>query len=379
MKKIVLMLMAIIPATVYAQKVADNFNIKAKVGTLSQPAKAYLGYLIAGKDFVDSSAIVNGAFSFHGHVNGPENATIVIDAKGLGLSHLSRNLDILNFYVEKGNIVITSADSVAKATIAGSKVNADNKRLGEALKPYYDAEKAVLAEAGAASDAQKLNPYFANTIQRKYKLALIDEQEGLRKFVAQNPGSFISLAAIGTLDQPDADQFAIEKMFNTLSPEVKATEAGIAFHNTLETAKKTAIGSIAPEFTQADTSGKAIALSSLRGKYILVDFWASWCIPCRVEHRATIKTYAAFKDKNFTILGVSLEKPGERANWLKAIKDDGMTWPQVSDLKYHDNQVAILYNVAFIPQNYLLDPTGKIIAKNLHGEELAAKLAEVLK
>ncbi len=379
MKKIVLMLMAIIPAVVFAQKPINNFTVKSKVGTLNPPAKAYMGYLVGGKDFVDSAVIVNGAFTFSGHVNGPENATIVIDAKGAGLSHLSRNLDILNFYVEKGTILISSADSVAKATITGSKVNDDNKRLGEALKPYYDAEKAILTEAGNATDAQKLNPYFADAIQRKYKLAVLDEQQGLRKFVAANPGSFVSLAAIGTLDQPDADKLEIEKMYNTLSPEVKATEAAIAFHNNLEAAKKIAVGAIAPDFTQADTSGKAVALSSFRGKYVLVDFWASWCIPCRVEHRTTIKIYEQFKNKNFTILGVSLDRPGDKVGWLKAIKDDGMTWTQVSDLKYHDNAAAILYRVAVIPQNYLLDPTGKIIAKNLNNEELAAKLTEVLK
>ena len=137
------------------------------------------------------------------------------------------------------------------------------------------------------------------------------------------------------------------------------------------------VGQVAPDFTLPDPSGKMISLSSFRGKYILVDFWASWCGPCRQENPNVVKAYQQYKGKNFTILGVSLDKTKDQ--WQKAIQADGLAWNHVSDLKFWDSAVVPLYGINAIPTNFLLDPQGKVIATNLRGPALEAKLQEVLK
>ncbi len=139
------------------------------------------------------------------------------------------------------------------------------------------------------------------------------------------------------------------------------------------------IGKQAPDFTLPDPSGKSISLSSFKGKYVLVDFWASWCKPCRMENPNVVKAYNKFKDKNFTILGVSLDNPGGKDDWMNAVMKDGLTWAQVSDLSGWSSPVVPMYKIDGIPYNMLIDPAGKIIAEGLRGEMLEEKLAAILK
>jgi len=142
--------------------------------------------------------------------------------------------------------------------------------------------------------------------------------------------------------------------------------------------KAIAMGAIAPEFAEPDTSGKMTSLSSLRGNYVLIDFWASWCTPCRAENPNVLKSFNLYKGKNFTVLGVSLDGPGEKNNWLAAVRQDNLPWTQVSDLNSWYGKAAVLYSIIGIPQNFLIDPSGKIIAKNLRSDDLENKLKEVL-
>ena len=139
------------------------------------------------------------------------------------------------------------------------------------------------------------------------------------------------------------------------------------------------VGFAAPEFTLPDVNGKPIALNSFRGKWVLVDFWASWCKPCRMENPNVVAAYRQFKNKNFTILGVSLDRPDGREDWMKAIQQDKLDWTHVSDLKFWESAVVPMYNIQGIPYNVLLDPQGKVVAENLRGGDLAKKLSEVLK
>ena len=165
---------------------------------------------------------------------------------------------------------------------------------------------------------------------------------------------------------------SLVKEFNSMMEKAKQPTTETASTNTA-----VAIGSQAPELNMPDVNGNMFALSQLKGKYVLIDFWASWCSPCRAENPNVVKAYATFKDKNFTVLGVSLDK--DKNAWLTAIKADNLTWPQISDLKWWNSAATSLYGLTSIPFNVLVDTQGKIIATNLRGADLEKKLTEILK
>jgi peroxiredoxin len=211
----------------------------------------------------------------------------------------------------------------------------------------------------------------------KYETATGDLKNYTLQFIDNASSPVLALYALGNY-QRLTQQLGLKPLNNMeVSEIVNKSSARFPNSTAFNELKKNQRSQQAPDFTLPDTTGTPVSLSSFKGKYVLVDFWASWCAPCRQENPNVVKAYNQFKDKNFTILGVSLDK--NKAAWLQAIKNDGLTWNHVSDLKYWESEAAALYDVRSIPYNVLIDPTGKIIGEDLRGNDLENTLRSVLK
>ena len=377
MRKILFCIIALLPAFAFGQA-AQPFTVKSRIGKLNAPAKAFLVYRLGANDVTDSATITNGAFTFSGVVMNPVNASLFIDYKGIGFAKYvaqnfpdggpSKTADLLNFYIEKGDITITSADSVANAVVSGSATNEDNKKLKAQLKVIIDKAQKIVAEAQAATPEQQKSAAFQNTLQAKYKGIQTEQKGVLKSFIMANPNSYLSLLALTSVGGPSPDVNEIEPLYNVLSDELKATEQARRLKTSMDQLKLTAIGALAPDFTQNDVNGLPVRLSSFKGKYVLIDFWASWCGPCRQENPNVVRLYNQYKSKGFNILGVSLDE--DKGDWQAAVAKDNLTWQQVSDLKKWDGATARLYHIEAIPSNFILDPQGNIVAKNITGKNL---------
>jgi peroxiredoxin len=371
MKKLILAAVAFLPALAFAQD--GTYTVQGTVGTYNAPSKVYIQYAVKGKVTTDSVTLKDGKFQFTGSIgNAPNNAYLIFSEKGTGPAYK----DYKSIYLEKGTITVTSNDLLANAKVAGGKTNEDNERFQLAYKPINDAQKVIDEKEKAATPEQLQSPEFIKQDKLAQKALDGQEMEMNKKFIHDNPGSYISLNALETYAY-SADYAEISPLYNGLSDELKNSERGKEWAERLPKLKAVALGATAPVFAEADTSGKVVSLESFRGKYVLVDFWASWCGPCRRENPNVVKAYNRYKGKNFTIVGVSLDRPGAKDKWLAAIHKDGLTWTQVSDLQFWKSKTADMYAVRAIPQNFLIDPNGKIIGKNLRGDDLEDKLAEL--
>ncbi|MGF1922776.1 MAG: redoxin domain-containing protein [Bacteroidia bacterium] len=375
MKKIILAIMCMLPITLMAQK---PFTLKGNLKNLKANDKIYLVYMKDGARIVDSTLAANGAFQFKGDVADPLMANLFKNINPFVKGADTRFLDYTTLYVEPGNILANGSDSLKSAAISGTPTNNDNVKLMASLKPLTDQMMAINEEFIKLSEAQKNDQTVVGSIRDRAMKVSGEMVPVYLDFVKNNPKSFISLnTVLQFADDPELSA-QVRTLFEGLSDELKSTPSGKMLAMSFEAAKKTEIGAIAMEFTQNDQNGKPVKLSDFKGKYVLIDFWASWCGPCRNENPNVVSAYQKYKDKNFTVLGVSLDKPTAKADWLKAIADDKLTWTQVSDLKYWQNEVAVQYGIQSIPANFLIDPTGKIIAKGLREEALHAKLEELL-
>ncbi len=373
MRNISLFLLLSLPFLSLAQEVKP-FEIKAiNAGDVK---KIYLMYYSFDDDekILDSAIVKDGRFSLKGEIKGVSYAGLLFREHINNQNERSSKDTWFYLHPGKTEIDFSKEDKVTGGseevlTYLAFKKEVDEKRDFYKSAEYLDKRKEIEHLLNQVKEKEEaLNQVYGNPkdVFQKSKL----------DFIKNHPDNPLSLMFVSDLagSKPNADE--LFPIFNSLSPELKSSKRGKRFETMLK-GLAFVVGAQSVDFGQATPEGKTIKLSDLKGKYVLVDFWASWCVPCRQENPNIVKAYQQFKDKNFEILAVSLDN--DKASWEKAIKDDKLTWLHISDLKGWKNEVAGIYAIRAVPSNFLIDPQGKIIAKNLRGEELEKVLSQVIK
>lgn len=376
MKKTVLAATLVISAFVASAQ--TGYVIKGQIGKLGKPAKAFLLTKLEGKEKLDSVELVNGSFAFKGSVPSPMEATLRIKHdNSIDIPGRRIKIDGMGIILGNENITITGKDSIKTATIKGSTLTDESNKVDALLGPIYGKLKALDKEFADQPEAKKQDKTYIMELEKRAKVIEKEIFDAKINYVKQNPSKYMALMALNSTLSPGFDAIEMEKIFANINPELRNTYFGKQVAERIASFKKTQEGVEAQDFTQPDVDGKLVKLSDYKGKYVLIDFWASWCAPCRRENPNLVKVYEQYKSKGFEILGVSMDKAADKAKWLKAIADDKLTWKQVGDLKGWENSAAAQYDVKAIPMNFLIDPKGKIIAKDLRGAALETKVKEI--
>ena len=342
------------------------------MGTIKnfQGKKIYVHHKWDEKDFTDSALIKDSKFNFNLRTQDPNmywfTTTPDINAQPNAI-----------FFADEATIKANLiGDSLPYSGITGGQTQTDYLEYRGVVNSFVMIQLKMQNDYKTAQQNNDVNTQ--NAIMSEYQNLNSRYLQSMKDFVKNHPKSAVSGNIIyNDFNNPNVPVEIVEESLSYIDKSISNTKFIKLAQKRVNQLRGSTVGYPANNFTQPTPEGKNVSLSDFKGKYVLVDFWASWCRPCRMENPNVVAAYQRFKDKGFTILGVSMDS--NKDPWINAIKQDGLTWTHVSDLKGWGNEAGRMYGVIGIPQNFLIDKEGKIVAKDLRGQALDEKLAEILK
>ncbi len=338
------------------------YSVKGTIPGMADGTKLYLKLTNPISISLDSVEVKDGRFELSGKFDYPGNKAILQTAK---------LTDYVIFWLEDVPVELTGNNGKLRgATIHGGPMQSANSEFSAWIAPLRKAASAIEEQLRNTKGEERKKWIDSSELNREQELQLT------RDFIRQKNNSFYS-AYLLNLYSTTWGKDTVQELFSKLTRDSKTSSFGKEIDRYLSLSKALKMGDAIVDFKQPTPDGKLVALSSYKNKVVLLEFWASWCGPCRAENPTLLKTYQAFKQKGFEIHAVSLDD--NKQAWKDAIISDKLTWPQVSDLKGDRNEAALIYNISGIPDNILIDKNGKIIARNLRGQALSDKLSEILR
>ena len=316
---------------------------------------------------IDSTKVVNGSFELKGTLD-------QIDINFIFLEGVNGNVPVI---LEEGSIEMEIfKDSLASSITAGTPSNNNLAQYRESTQGFAKDMRTLVQEINEANTLG--DNILAEDLTAKYKAVETNLSVYEKDFMNSNPQSYVATLILERLVTTKAMRSSEAKLiYNGFDPKIKSSVSGKKVEAIINVpSNPTAIGEVAPAFEGPTPTGELVSLASLKGKVTIIDFWASWCRPCRIENPNLVRLYKRMHDKGLEIVGVSLDK--NQSSWARAIEDDGLSWNHVSNLKYWQDPIALLYGVRSIPAAFVLNKEGVIVAKNLRGAQLDAKIEELL-